>query len=81
METNYAMKKVFNIRSICHDSLLHLFNTITILHLQKLSVQVLTNYFWGGNEQTDWYRDHIPFQSLYSKTQLSNVLQGVNSNA
>lgn len=36
---------------IYQDSLLYLFNILTILHLQKLGVQA--NYFWGGNEQTD----------------------------
>lgn len=62
LETNYAMEKVFNIWLIYQDSLLHLFNTLTILQLQKLGVQ--TNHFWGRNEQTDWYRDHSLLKSL-----------------
>ena len=63
METNYAMEKVFSILLIYQDSLLHLFNTITILKLQKLS-GLTTNFFWGGNEQTDLYRFHSLAKSL-----------------
>lgn len=61
METNHAMEKVFNIWLIYQDSLLHLFNIRTILHLQKT---LATNYSWGGNEQSDWYRDHSLLKSL-----------------
>ena len=63
------LKKVFNIRSIYQDSFLHLFNTLTILQMQKLSGPT-TSYFWGGNEQTDWHRLHSLLKSLLQNTTL-----------